>query len=239
MRDKQATSSRRRRTTGDSGDINNPTHIVDASPGGLAMSPLRVVIMLGVSLVFFAGVTVFQTMGTEQAVFSNLLHDIQLTPAMIIDQAHRFFQGKLDFYEGVAFACSFGVQFVLLTVAFPAAAAHAILHHHYNVVTTSEMSEGASTIKQWQVAITKVIVGAELVTDVLYVTQHNTIVASGHQVFSFFFWFIPWPNLDGPNAGILLIGILYGCLLCFTNIISVRMVVTHLEILFLKIRGRI
>ena len=201
------------------------------------MSPLKVTIMLAASFLFFLGASLFQVSGTEQAIFSNLLSGIQVTPIMILQQVHDFLSGKLDFYNGIAFAGGFGVQFVLLTAAFPAAAAYAILHNRYSPVTSGEMSEGAYRIARAQHTVTKLIIAADMLTDVLYVTQHDTFLSQGHRVFSFILWFIPWPNLDGPNAGILVIGILYAGLLCFVNVVSVRMFVAHLEVLFLKVRG--
>ncbi len=207
------------------------------SHGMDTLSPIKVLIMLGVSGLFFAGASIFQISGTEQAVYGNLLADTQITPLLVLKQVQDFFAGHLGFLDGIAFAIGFGIQFTLLTVAIPASAAYAILHHRYTRVSSGEMNEGAARIKQWQDTATKVIIGADLITDVLYITQHDSFLNQGHRVFSFFLWFIPWPNLDGPNAGILLIGVLYACLLCYVNIVAIKMFLAYLEIVLLKIRG--
>lgn len=211
----------------------------ESSHGAYALSPLKILIMLGVSGLFFFGASIFQTTGTEQAVLHNLLSDIQVTPMMILSQITSFTAGKLDFYQGIAFAIGFGVQFTLFIVAFPASSAYAVLHRRYNPTPDGAMSEGAATIKKWQDIATRIIIGADLVTDLFYITQNQNFLNGGHQVFSFILWIIPWPDLDGPNAGIFVIGVLYASLLCFVNVVSVKMFVAYLEIIFLKIRGLI
>lgn len=210
----------------------------DGTHGHLALSPLKLLIMLGVSGIFFAGASIFQITGTEQATFSNLLSSIQVTPFMVLQQCHDFLSGKLDFYNGVAFAVGFGVNFTLLIATFPATAAYVVLHRHYNPTPDAAMSEGAAKIKHWQDIAMRAIIGADLLTDLLYITQHPNFVSKGYQVFSFIIWFIPWPNFDGPRAGIFVIGVLYALLLCFVSVVSIKIFVANLEVLLLKILGK-
>jgi hypothetical protein len=233
------TKTRRARAVDSSTDGGSTaaTSADESSHGTYALSPLKIVIQLGVSGIFFIGASIFQTTGTEQSVLHNLLSTLQVTPMMIFQQTSNFLAGKLDFYQGIAFAIGFGVQFTLFMIAFPASSAYTILHRRYNPAPDGEMSEGATTIKKWQDIAMRVIIGGDLLTDVLYITNNENFLNHGHQVFSMVLWIIPWPNLDGANAGILVVGVLYAALLCFVNVVSVKMFVAYLEILLLRMRG--
>src|SRR5690242_20938285 len=87
--------------------------------GLLALSPLALLCLAGVSAVAYYIFSQLQITSTEQTVFSLLQYNVTLNPGMTAQQVVALLHGETDRYQTIAGAIGWSVQIALLFLSFP------------------------------------------------------------------------------------------------------------------------
>ena len=203
MRGKTAASST------NSTNANSTMRTDDHRHGLYALSPLALVVLILISGGAYVVFSELQITSTEQSVLSLLQVGVQLHPDMTTGQVVAYLHGTLDHYETIAGAIGYGVQIALLMLSFPPDAALFSLHKKYNVaVPAPSLGRSASTLAKVRKLFMVILIGGDIVTDFVYVTQ-------GHTLFLMNGWL---PVMSSANTGVLIVGVVYPVALCFVTI---------------------
>lgn len=170
------------------------------------LTDLFTLILYGGGWVFF---TFLQMTSTEDSVFGLLQSSVTIPPQATPQQVADALNGAMDRNHIIAFAIAFSVQLFLTTLAFPTTRALLTAHRKAAVSTphSSSTAHEAAAMAKWQEIVCRVLVGADVLTDFLYVTN-------GHNVFAgTFLFFIPAINPSG-GLGILIVGLVYPLAVC-------------------------
>jgi hypothetical protein len=131
-----------------------------SSGGNEHTSPLWLLATAGVTGLFWFIFFVIQITGTEQAVYTFLQTTITVTPQETAGQLLAMQQGSLDSTTLIADAIGWAVQLMLLVASFPA--------EHYTAWHIGRARRYAMMV----------LIGADWLTDALYVLHGRTVFTS-------------------------------------------------------------
>ncbi len=194
--------------------------------GYLAMSPLMLLGMFGLCAVAYWLFSQLQISATEQTVFNMLSSGIQVTPGMTGDQVKEFMQGQLGHDQTIAYGIGWSVQVALTLVSFPPTSALLMLHRRFNTDPGASLAEAATKYAKWQKFCSWTLIGGDVLTDFLYVTENHIIIR----------WQGLWPDIQGFSFGILLIGLIYPIGICFVTIFVGKYMFVFLDALIDKLK---
>ncbi len=194
--------------------------------GYLAMSPLMLLGMFGICAVAYWLFSQLQISATEQTVFNMLSSGIQVTPGMTGDQVKEFMQGQLNHDQTIAYGIGWSVQVALTLVSFPPTSALLMLHRRFNTDPGASLAEAATKYAKWQKFMSWALIGGDVVTDFLYVVENHIVIQ----------WQGLWPDIQGFNFGILLIGVIYPIGICFVTIFVGKYMFVFLDALIDKLK---
>jgi hypothetical protein len=187
--------------------------------GYLAMSPLMLVGMTIVCAVAYFVFSQLQIGATEQAVLNIMQSGEIVTPGLTGRQITDFMYGRMDKYQTIASGIGWSVQIALTLIAFPANSLLLSLHRQFNSDPGPSLTESATKYFKWRKFCTWALVGGDILTDFLYVTQDHVRID----------WSNIIPDITITNPGVLVIGIIYPVAICFVTIFVGKYMFTFLE----------
>ena len=151
-----------------------------------------------------------QIASTEQAVLGLLQSGVQVTPGMIVPQVQAFKDGNLQHDSTIATAIAWAVQLQILIFSFPVHRMLLASHKRGSLPTSASITRSAISMAKAQKLLSMLLIGADVVTDALYVLSGKTI-GTGN-----IFGIIPLPSTAG--WGILLISLVYPIAICSVTV---------------------
>jgi hypothetical protein len=192
--------------------------------GYLALSPLMLLLLIGICGIAYWVFSQLQIAGTEQAVLNILQASITATPGMTGDQMQQFLNGQLNHDQTIADAIGWASQLALTIISFPPDSVLLALHRRHNGDPSPAMGRLAAKYLKWQNFLQKALIGGDVLTDFFYVIQDKfTIIWHNHI-----------PDLSSVNWGAILIGVVYPIGICFVTVFVGRFFFTFLDALIGK-----
>lgn len=195
--------------------------------GLYGMTPFALLVMIivcGLALWVF---TNLQITGTENSVYGLLQLSAGYPPNATTAQVAEFLNGQLDRNQTIADAIGWGVQIVLWTVTLSPDAALVLVHLKHNDTPQHHLARNAATLGQIRRALMWLLIGADILTDFIYVVQgHTTMVMDG--------WHPSIPT--NAAAGTILAGLMYPAVIIFINVYVAKYLFAFIEALFSKLR---
>lgn len=176
--------------------------------GLMALSPLALLCLVVVCGTAYYIFSQLQITSTEQSVLDMLQYNVTLNPSMTAQQVANMLHGNLDHYETIASAIGWSVQVALLFLSFPPDSALLLAHRKYNVQMSPSLMEAASTYAKWRNFLMTILIGGDILTDMIY-------VANGHTLFVMNGWM---PTL--PSIGLAVVSLVYPAAICFITIFA-------------------
>lgn len=174
--------------------------------GLMALSPLSLLFLVGVCGVAYYIFSSLQITSTEQTVLAMMQYNVTLNPSMTAAQAVEFIHGNLDRYATIAGAIGWGVQIALLFLSFPPDSALLVMHRMHNRAMSPSLVEAAVTYAKVRNYLMGVLIGGDILTDMVY-------VANGHTLLVFNGWLPTFPAI-----GIAVIALVYPAAICFVTV---------------------
>ena len=193
------------------------------------MTPLALLAMLVLLAVVVWIFTLLQITGTENAV--NGLLQLTSTPvptSAIAGQPGAYLSGQASTDQTIAGAIGWGIQVVLLTLTLSPDGALVLIHLKHNDVPGQHTARQAVFLGKLRGLLLILLIGADILTDFLYVLQ-------GHTLFVWDGWHPSLPTTAA--AGTLLVGFLYPAVLIFVNVFGTKYLFALVSALAHKLRG--
>lgn len=192
--------------------------------GLLALSPLALLCLAGVSAIAYYVFSQLQITSTEQTILTLLQYNVTLNPGMTAQQAIDMIHGSTDHYETIAGAIGWAVQIALLFMSFPPDTALLLMHRKHNTQMSPSLAEAAQTFVKIRNFLMIVLIGGDILTDMVY-------VANGHTLVVFNGW---TPSL--PSIGLLIVAMIYPAAICFVTVFVGKYLFVFIGALVEKIR---
>lgn len=186
-------------------------------------------IAYGGGWIFF---TFLQMTSTEDSVFGLLQEGVTVPPKATPQQVVDALNGTMDRNHLIGFAIALSVQLFLTMLAFPTTRALLTAHRKAAASTPHSASTGqeAMAMAKWQQIVCRLLVGADVLTDFLY-------VINGHNVFAgSLLGVVPWINPNG-GLGIIVVGLVYPLAVCGATVFFGNIAFKRLGSFFHRVRA--
>jgi len=194
--------------------------------GYLALSPLMLLLLIGICGIAYWIFSQLQIAGTEQAVLDILQTSTTITPGMTGSQVQQFLNGQLNHDQTIAAAIGWASQLALTILSFPPDSVLLSLHRRHSADPSPALGRIAAKYMKWQNFLTKALIGGDILTDFFYVIQDKFHIVWRNYI----------PDLSGVSWGAVLIGMLYPIGICFVTVFVGRFFFTFLDALIDKFR---
>src|SRR5258708_17639593 len=195
--------------------------------GLYGMTPIALLVMVVICSVALWVFTNLQITGTENSVYGLLQLSTTYPPNATAAQVAQFLDGQLSRNQTIADAIAWGGQIVLWTVTLSPDAALVLVHLKHNDTPQHHLARNAALLGQLRLVLMWLLIGADVLTDFIYVVQ-------GHTLFVMDGWH---PSIAGAAAaGTILAGLMYPAVIIFINVFVAKYLFAFIEALFSKLR---
>lgn len=178
--------------------------------GYTAVLPIPMILSFLAYAIGWGIFTQLQIASTEQAVLGFLQSTIQVVPGQTVDQIRALVTGNLARDQAIATAIAWVVQMQILGLSFPLDRLLLASHQRDTTPTSTSVTRSAISLAKGQKLLSFVLIGADVVTDAMYVLTNRTVGTSS------ILGVVPIPSPAG--WGIVLISLMYPVAICSATI---------------------